>query len=66
MLCDTAIIGAGPYALAAASYLRQIKGLSVAIHGEPMSTFRVCCIAISFPVPSNHAVAVPASLGSGS
>ena len=36
MFCDAAIIGAGPYGLAPASYLRQIKGLSLAIHGEPM------------------------------
>ena len=27
MLCDAAIIGAGPYGLAAASYLRQVSRL---------------------------------------
>ncbi len=36
MLFDDAIIGADPYGLAAATDLRQIKGLSVAIHWGPM------------------------------
>jgi FAD-dependent urate hydroxylase len=40
MFCDVAIIGAGPYGLAAASHLRQIKGLSVSIFGEPMRFWR--------------------------
>ena len=40
MPCDIAIIGAGPYGLAAAAYLRQIKGLGVAIFGEPMRFWR--------------------------
>jgi hypothetical protein len=40
MSCDVAIIGAGPYGLAAAAYLRQLKGLSVAIFGEPMRFWR--------------------------
>lgn len=31
------IVGAGPYGLAAAAHLRGIRGLSVAVHGEPMS-----------------------------
>jgi hypothetical protein len=35
--CDVAIIGAGPYGLAAAAHLRQIKGLDVRLFGEPMS-----------------------------
>jgi hypothetical protein len=40
MYCDVAIVGAGPYGLAAASHLRQIKGLDVAIFGEPMQFWR--------------------------
>ena len=40
MFCDVAIIGAGPYGLAAASHLRQIKGLSVSVFGEPMRFWR--------------------------
>ena len=40
MYCDVAIVGAGPYGLAAASHLRQIKGLDVAIFGEPMLFWR--------------------------
>jgi hypothetical protein len=40
MFCDVAIIGAGPYGLAAASYLRQVKDLSVSIFGEPMRFWR--------------------------
>jgi FAD-dependent urate hydroxylase len=35
--CDIAIVGAGPYGLAAATHLRTIKGLDVRIFGEPMS-----------------------------
>jgi hypothetical protein len=35
--CDVAIIGAGPYGLCAASYLRTIKGLELRVFGEPMS-----------------------------
>ncbi len=34
---DVAIIGAGPYGLAAAAHLQQIKGLDVRLFGEPMS-----------------------------
>jgi cation diffusion facilitator CzcD-associated flavoprotein CzcO len=37
---DVAIIGAGPYGLAAAAYLTQIKGLGVSVFGEPMSFWR--------------------------
>jgi FAD-dependent urate hydroxylase len=40
MPCDVAIIGAGPYGLAAAAHLRQLKGLSVSIFGEPMRFWR--------------------------
>ena len=35
--CDIAILGAGPYGLAAASHLKEIKGLEVRAFGEPMS-----------------------------
>ena len=35
--CDIAILGAGPYGLAAASHLKAIKGLEVRVFGEPMS-----------------------------
>jgi FAD-dependent urate hydroxylase len=40
MFCDVAIVGAGPYGLAAASHLRQVKGLDVSIFGEPMRFWR--------------------------
>ena len=35
-----AIIGAGPYGLAAAAYLMLVKGLDVSVFGEPMSFWR--------------------------
>lgn len=35
--CDIAILGAGPYGLAAASHLKEINGLEVRAFGEPMS-----------------------------
>jgi cation diffusion facilitator CzcD-associated flavoprotein CzcO len=35
--CDVAIIGAGPYGLAAAAHLRSVKGLEVSVFGEAMS-----------------------------
>lgn len=34
--CDIAIIGAGPYGIAASAHLRTIKGLEVHTFGEPM------------------------------
>jgi cation diffusion facilitator CzcD-associated flavoprotein CzcO len=40
MLHDLAIVGAGPYGLAAASYLRQINGLGISVFGEPMRFWR--------------------------
>ncbi len=36
-LCDVAIVGAGPYGLAAAARLRLLGGLHVRVFGEPMS-----------------------------
>lgn len=35
--CDVVILGAGPYGLAAATHLKNVKGLTVRIFGEPMS-----------------------------
>jgi cation diffusion facilitator CzcD-associated flavoprotein CzcO len=35
--CDVAIIGAGPYGLAAGAYLRAADGLDVRVYGETMS-----------------------------
>jgi thioredoxin reductase len=35
--CDIVILGAGPYGLAAASHLKEIKGLEVRVFGEAMS-----------------------------
>jgi cation diffusion facilitator CzcD-associated flavoprotein CzcO len=35
--CDVAIVGAGPYGLAAAAHLMQVPGLNVRLFGEPMS-----------------------------
>ena len=40
MPCDVAIIGAGPYGLAAAAHLRRLKSLTVSIFGEPMRFWR--------------------------
>ena len=36
MNVDVTILGAGPYGLAAGAHLRQIKGLDLRVHGEPM------------------------------
>jgi FAD-dependent urate hydroxylase len=35
--CDTVVIGAGPYGLSVAAYLKQIEGLDLRVFGEPMS-----------------------------
>ncbi len=37
---DVAILGAGPYGLAAAAHLQQIKGLDLHIFGEPMEFWK--------------------------
>lgn len=37
--CDVAVVGAGPYGLAAAAHLRR-AGVDVRIHGDPMSFWR--------------------------
>src|SRR4051812_17001689 len=37
--CDVAVIGAGPYGLAAVAHLRE-AGVDVRIHGDPMSFWR--------------------------
>src|SRR5712691_7383537 len=37
VLTDVAIVGAGPYGLSVASYLRSVRGLEVNVFGEPMS-----------------------------
>jgi FAD-dependent urate hydroxylase len=36
-ICDVAVVGAGPYGLAAAAHLLTVDGLSVRVFGEPMS-----------------------------
>ena len=38
--CDVAIVGAGPYGLAAAAHLRTVKGLEVRVFGVPMEFWR--------------------------
>ena len=35
-ICDVAIVGAGPYGLAAAAALRDVGGLEIRVFGEPM------------------------------
>lgn len=39
-MCDVAVIGAGPYGLAAAAHLRTLAGLDVKLFGVPMSFWR--------------------------
>jgi FAD-dependent urate hydroxylase len=38
--CDVAVLGAGPYGLAAAAHLQMIKGLDVRVFGEPMEFWK--------------------------
>lgn len=38
--CDVAILGAGPYGLAASAHLRSISGLDVKTFGEPMEFWK--------------------------
>ena len=38
--CDVAVLGAGPYGLAAGAHLRRDTGLEVRIFGDPMSFWR--------------------------
>jgi Pyridine nucleotide-disulphide oxidoreductase len=38
--CDVAVLGAGPYGLAAGAHLRQIGGLEVRVFGEPMDFWK--------------------------
>jgi FAD-dependent urate hydroxylase len=38
--CDVAILGAGPYGLAAGAHLRNIEGLEVRVFGEPMEFWK--------------------------
>jgi len=38
--CDVAIVGAGPYGLATAAYLRSGDGLETRVFGEPMSFWK--------------------------
>ena len=38
--CDVAVLGAGPYGLAAGAHLRQIGGLDVRVFGEPMDFWK--------------------------
>lgn len=40
--CDVAIVGAGPFGLSTAAYLREIKGLEIGLFGEPMSFWERC------------------------
>jgi cation diffusion facilitator CzcD-associated flavoprotein CzcO len=40
MTCDVAILGAGPYGLAAAAHLGRLKGLEVRAFGEPMEFWK--------------------------
>ncbi len=54
--CDVAIVGAGPYGLAAAAHLRGLDRLDVRIFGEPMS--------FSDAMPRGLLLRAPAEIGS--
>lgn len=38
--CDVAIVGAGPYGLSSAAFLKTIKGLQVKVFGEPLALWK--------------------------
>lgn len=40
--CDAVIVGAGPYGLSAAAYLRKIEGLDLRVFGQPMCFWERC------------------------
>jgi len=40
--CDVVIVGAGPYGLSAAAYLRRIEGLDLRVFGQPMCFWERC------------------------
>jgi len=40
--CDVAIVGAGPFGLSSAAYLRKIKGLDLRVFGKPMDFWQRC------------------------
>lgn len=40
--CDVVIVGAGPYGLSAAAYLRNLDGLDVRVFGQPMCFWERC------------------------
>lgn len=52
MPCDGAFVGAGPYGLAAGARLRQLKGLSVSIFGEPARFCRIAKINANYTIPA--------------
>ena len=54
--CDVAIVGAGPYGLAAAAHLRGLDRLDVRIFGEPMSFWDA--------MPRGLLLRAPAEIGS--
>jgi FAD-dependent urate hydroxylase len=40
MVCDVAVLGAGPYGLSAGAHLRKIRGLDVHVFGDPMDFWK--------------------------
>jgi cation diffusion facilitator CzcD-associated flavoprotein CzcO len=55
--CDVAIIGAGPYGLSAAAYLRAADGLDIRVFGEPMSFWERHMprgMLLRSPLPGTH------------